>query len=143
MIQVDFYVLPGSDLDSRYLFLEKLATRALTAGLQIFIWLDNEQDAQYLQTRLWRAEPELFLPSKIAQDTFEAPIQLGWQNEHIPTNPDMLINLSSHTPPDAGFSRIAEIVIQQPAILEVTRARFQAYKDQGVNPSLHDMRKLV
>ena len=141
MIQVDFYVLPSGDNDSRLLFLQKLATRAISAGLQIFIWLENEPQARQLQEHLWRSEPEFFLPSCMPQDTIKAPILIGWLDEHLPTHSTMLINLATRMAPDANFNRIAEIVIQEPVILDTTRTRYKEYQAKGWSPSLHDMRK--
>ena len=143
MAQADFYILPAADEESRYRFLGKLATRALSAGHQLYVLTDSQQQAETISERLWHAGPETFLPSHVSNDTTEshAPIQLGWETSHLPKQPDVLVNLSSHYPAEtAQFKRVTEIVIQQDDILEQTRQRYKSYQQDGTKPNMHDMR---
>lgn len=143
MIQADFYVLSAADTDSRYLFLGKLASKALQEGHRIYLHCEDEGHAQLLSERLWQAGPTLFLANQLATSDAQttAPIQLGWQADHRPPVADMLINLASHTLTLAGFQRIAEIIIQQPEILTLTRARYRHCQQQGFTTRMHDMRQ--
>ncbi|RVU30092.1 DNA polymerase III subunit chi [Neptunomonas marina] len=142
MPQADFYILPSTDTDSRYQFLTRLCGRALAAGHKLYIHTASQQMAEEVSNWLWRAESEAFLPNSLASDTLLAPIRLGWDLPHLPTQPDMLVNLASgyldHT---EQFARIAEVVVQEPTILADTRQRFKRYQAVGIQPSMHDMRK--
>ncbi|WP_293266805.1 DNA polymerase III subunit chi [Neptunomonas sp.] len=142
MSQADFYILPSADEDSRYQFLGKLATRAISAGHWLYIHTDSEHMAERISERLWQSSPESFLANSLPTEELHAPILIGWQLEHIPKTPDMLVNLSAIFPTQtAQFSRVAEIVIQSDEILGLTRARFKDYQTAGIQPRMHDMRK--
>ncbi|WP_372742355.1 DNA polymerase III subunit chi [Neptunomonas sp.] len=142
MSQVDFYILPGADEDSRYQFLGKLATRAISAGHWLYIHTDSEQLAERISERLWQSAPDSFLANSLPAENIHAPILIGWQPKHLPKTPDMLVNLSAGYPANtAEFSRIAEIVIQSDEVLTLTRQRFKEYQSAGIPPRMHDMRK--
>jgi DNA polymerase-3 subunit chi len=148
MSQADFYILPSADEDSRYQFLSKLATRAISAGHRLYIHTDSESLAERISERLWQATSISFLPNELPADSLRpavsshAPILIGWQAGHMPDTPDMLVNLSLDFPPQTRqFSRIAEIVIQADAVLTLTRGRFKQYQAAGIEPRMHDMRK--
>ena len=143
MIQADFYILPSADEDSRYRFLGKLATRALSAGHRLYILATDEHNAETISERLWQAGAESFLPNNLANTTSEseAPILIGWQASHAPKQPDLLINLSLNTPVFLEeFNRIAEIITQDPEVLRTTRERFKTYQAAGYHTNMHDMR---
>lgn len=142
MSQADFYILPSADEDSRYQFLGKLATRAISAGHWLYIHTDSEHLAERISERLWQSSPESFLANSLPAEKLHAPILIGWQLEHIPKIPDMLVNISAIFPTQtADFNRIAEIVIQSDEILALTRGRFKEYQVAGIQPRMHDMRK--
>jgi len=145
MTQVDFYILPSEDEDSRCQFLCKLATRALSAGHRLYVYVEDQHMAERISERLWHAVPESFLPNTITitPDTDNAaPIIIGWQLEQFSSDKDMLVNLSTSYPDSSPeFSRVAEIVTQAPEVLASTRARFKTYQSAGVTPRMHDMRK--
>ena len=142
MSQVDFYILPDADEDSRYQFLGKLVTRAISAGHWLYIHTDTEQLAERISERLWQSAPESFLANSLPAENIHAPILIGWKPEHLPKTPDMLVNLSSSLPESIlQFTRIAEIVIQSDDVLTLTRGRFKEYQTAGIPPRMHDMRK--
>lgn len=141
MIQADFYILPSADEDSRYRFLGKLATRALSAGHRLYILATDEHNAETISERLWQAGAESFLPNSLIDKVSEAPILIGWQASHTPKKPDLLINLSLNTPVSLEeFNRIAEIITQDPEVLRSTRERFKTYQAAGYHTNMHDMR---
>lgn len=140
--KADFYILPGPDEDSRYQFLNKLMTRALSAGHQVYVHTDTEAQAQLVADRLWQAPADMFLPNQLPDESLHAPISLGWEPEHLPSEPDLLVNLSQTTPDRTyDFKRIAEIIIQDETVLATTRQRFKDYKAAQVDANMHDMRK--
>lgn len=141
MIRADFYILPEADPDSRYQFLARLAGKALAAGHRLYIHTDSQAHAQLVSDRLWQAPAELFLANQLATDPAAAPITLGWEADHLPQTPDMLINLSAdYADLPTSFQRIVEIVIQSPDVLAATRQRFKACQSAGIQPAMHDMR---
>lgn len=140
--KADFYILPGSDEDSRYQFLNKLMIRVLSAGHKVYIHTDSEAQAQLVADRLWQAPAEMFLPNQLPEESLHAPISLGWLSNHLPSEPDLLVNLSQVTPDKTyDFNRISEIIIQDETVLAITRQRFKDYKTANIEAKMHDMRR--
>ncbi|MDO6562709.1 DNA polymerase III subunit chi [Amphritea sp. 1_MG-2023] len=137
----DFYVLPDAEPESRTAFLCRLADKVLGRGLNVFIRVSGETEAQRLDQLLWDYRADAFIPHGIINQTPTAPVQIGW-GEQLPTHRDVYINLALEAAEETlEFERILEIVIQQPDILAATRKNFALYKKNGITPSMHDMRR--
>ncbi|RTE66573.1 DNA polymerase III subunit chi [Amphritea opalescens] len=140
MSQADFYVLPNAEPESRNAFLCRLADKVLGRGLNVFIRVANETEANRLDQLLWDYRPDAFIPHGILNQKPDAPVQIGW-GDQLPTHRDVYINLGLDASAETlKFDRILEIVIQQPDILAATRQNFALYKKNGITPKMHDMR---
>lgn len=143
MSQADFYVLPYAEPESRNAFLCRLADKVLGRGLNVFIHVNSEADANRLDQLLWDYRADAFIPHGILNQKPTAPVQIGW-GDQLPTHRDVYINLGLEaSAATLAFDRILEIVIQQPDILIATRKNFALYKKSGITPKMHDMRKSV
>lgn len=141
MKQADFYILAQSDEDSRRSFLCKLINRILSAGHQVYIYCNDEFSAQNLSNLLWDFRPQSFLANSLISDTTPAPIRLGWSSEQAIAHREVLVNLSREIPSQAAeFTRVVEIVIQHPEILQQSRERYKSYRDNGFKIQNNDMR---
>ncbi|MGB1239250.1 MAG: DNA polymerase III subunit chi [Pseudomonadales bacterium] len=142
MKRADFYILAAADVDSRQQFLAKLCQRILSAGHNIYIYCENEFNAHKLSELLWNFQPQSFLANAVCSEPTTAPITLGWPDNHNPQHREVIVNLSESIPEMAAdFSRIAEIVIQQPEVLTGSRERFREYRQRGFEIQHNDMRK--
>ncbi|MEH6578940.1 MAG: DNA polymerase III subunit chi [Amphritea sp.] len=140
MSQADFYVLPDAAAESRTAFLCRLADKVLGRGLQAYIHVASESEAERLDQLLWDYRPDAFIPHGILNVKPDSPVQIGW-GEQLPEHRDVYINLHLEAgEATLGFSRILEIVVQQPDILAATRVNYALYKKNGITPKMHDMR---
>ena len=144
MPQIDFYILPQVERDARHAFACRLIEKAFGLGHRIYIHVDNEADARQIDDVLWSYRPTSFMPhALLAQrgDAAAPAVEIGFGNDAADHN-DVLINLASNVPGFfAGFARVSEIVVQEPAILAATRLSWKFYTDRGYTIQRHDMRK--
>ncbi|KEA64821.1 DNA polymerase III chi subunit [Marinobacterium lacunae] len=140
MSRADYYILADADPDSRELFLCRLCEKILGLGLNIYIHMPSESDAERLDQRLWAFRPDAFVPHVILGDKPSAPIEIG-HGEQRPEHREVFINLALSLPEDAfEFQRIVEIVVQDADVLEATRQNYQRCRDRGVELHRTDMR---
>ena len=141
MPRVDFYILPDADAASRQLFLCRLVEKAFKLGNKIYIHCASAPEAQYLDDLLWTFRQNSFLPHLLyqgeQQDFTATPILIGWQ--HKPQLwQQLLINISAVVPEFyQQFERVAEVVTQQPELLQQLRERYAWYRDAGCLPEVH------
>ncbi|HCA7598799.1 TPA: DNA polymerase III subunit chi, partial [Pseudomonas aeruginosa] len=84
-----------------------------------------------LDGRLWSFRGEAFIPHSLAEEDAEAPVALGL-GETPGNHRDLLINLTLEAPGFvANFSRVAELVVEEPAIRQAARDKFRFYREQG------------
>lgn len=139
MTRIDFYVVADSGLDARPKVAVRLADKALGAGHRLFINTCDEQQAMSLSDLLWSFKPASFLPNALLGTDEHAPIQIGWGQDPGEHN-DVLINLSTSAPAFfSRFNRVAEVVTQDPAQLELMRNAWRFYRDRGYPLTKHDL----
>lgn len=141
MTRIDFYVLPNADPTERSLLACKLAGKAYSQGLKVYIHTPSASDTQHLDDLLWTFRDNSFLPHAIhsAATDDAAPILLG--HDHEPTDhTDVLINLGTDIPLFfSRFDRVTELVDQRPDYLAQSRERYQFYKERGYELNTHKL----
>lgn len=142
MAKADFYILNKSDHSDRLSFLARLTEKALKLGHKIYIHTDTPQQATDIDDYLWSYKIESFLPHGLSNENVPlAPVVIGSSEDCGPHN-DLLINLASQLPSFyKRFNRIAEIVIQNDAILNELRSHYRQIKNDGTEALIHDFRK--
>lgn len=139
MTRIDFYVVADSGLDARLKVAVRLADKALAAGHRLFINTSDEAQAMSLNDLLWSFRPASFLPHALQGADDSAPIQIGWGQDPGQHN-DVLINLSCAAPAFfSRFNRVAEVVTQDSAQLELMRDAWRFYRDRGYPLAKHDL----
>ena len=137
-VQVDFYLLPGTNLQSIQQFCCRLAEKAWKLGNTIFIRTENEQQAQHIDNLMWTYSDGSFLPHAIETNTqeSEAPIIIGSKTEPASVF-DLMINLASDIPDHTShYSRIVEIINEDETIKAQGRSRYSQY-DKNKHPLSH------
>lgn len=133
MTRVDFYVLDSSAQSERLAYVCRWVQRAWQAGQSVYIAVDNDKQAAFLDDLLWRFSPESFLPhARVDSDTdlTHTPIAIGY-SDNCGHFHQCLVNLCSDIPEFfSRFERVAEVVCQEPRILEQTRQHYGFYKDR-------------
>lgn len=140
MTEVDFYVLPSADPAARAAFACRLAAKAWRRGLQVYM-LTEAADAASLDALLWDFRAESFIPHRrIDDDSLPAsPVEIG--SEAPPEyHHGLLVNLAARIPDSfSRFDRVAEIVCQEPAILERLREHYRFYQGRGYPLKRHTL----
>lgn len=142
MTQVDFYILPDEEQQARLLFLCRLVEKAYKKQHRIYIHTDSETTSNTIDLLLWTFKVDSFIPHHLlADDSAPAPVAIG-HGDSCGDHHDVLINLCNDVPDFfSRFERCAEIVIQQPEVLETTRKHFGFYRERGYPLNTHDLRK--
>jgi len=134
MPRIEFYVLSSSDTQGRLRAACQLAMKAWRAGLPVFVRGSDAAQCGELDELLWRFRAESFVPHSLHQDDALAPVVIGLDEEPAQQQ-GVLINLGSTLSPRVEcFSRVIEIVNQQPELLSACRENFRSYRQRGYDP---------
>lgn len=141
---VRFYVLPHADHKRRLLLACQLCEKAQAAGQQSILLCEDEKMRAELDALLWAFRADSFvthaLPdSELAKEAAVLLLVPPERGQRV----DVFINLSREALPDIprGCGRVFEIVTNQPQVLEATRKRFAAYRERGLQPETHKLKK--
>ncbi|MFT3905401.1 MAG: DNA polymerase III subunit chi [Steroidobacteraceae bacterium] len=142
MQRVDFYVLDSQDARERLRFACRVIDKAFQAEHRVLVWCQDGAELQALDDLLWSFAQDSFIPHEPASAESswdEAPVLLS-HGAAPPSAPDVLINLAAGVPPLVSASeRVLEIIDADPARRQSGRARFKQYRDQGVEPTTHNI----
>lgn len=142
MTQVDFYILPSADPSARLDFACKLSEKAWRLGHRVYLHCSDATQRDDLDARLWRFRRESFVPHGTAEEDPEGPIVLGLGND-AGRHDDLLINLDLSIPAFfSRFARVAEVVVEDPAIRQAARESFRFYREQGYPLHNHRLQRL-
>ena len=131
MTEVDFYILAREDPAERPNFACRLVDKAFRQGHRVYLHAANEQQAHQLDELLWGFRPQSFLPHGLLGAEHSDRIAIGWGNDPA-EHDDVMINLDLAVPDFVGrFRRVAEVVVQAPAVAEPLRKSYRFYKDRG------------
>jgi DNA polymerase-3 subunit chi len=134
MPRIEFYVLSSALPTERLRAACQLAMKAWRAGLPVFLRGSNAAQCAELDELLWRFKAESFVPHNLHQDDALAPVVIGLNEEPASTQ-GVLINLGSTLSPQVErFSRVIEIVNQEPDLLTACRENFRSYRQRGYDP---------
>lgn len=137
MTQIDFHILQDASVEARWLYTCRFIEKVERLGHSILVVVDTLEEAQELDDLLWSFKPESFIAHQIMGGDEGVKVEITFTadaGEHH----DVLINLSSQIPEYfSRFARAAEIVIQEPKILENTREHYKFYKQRGYPITQH------
>lgn len=134
MLRIEFYVLSSSNPAERLRAACQLAGKAWRAGLPVFLRGIDQGQCDELDALLWRYRTESFVPHNLHQDDPQAPVVIGLDQEPS-ARQGVLINLNPLISPFVErFSRVIEIVNQDPALLTACRENFRSYRQRGYDP---------
>ncbi|WP_298187573.1 DNA polymerase III subunit chi [uncultured Pseudomonas sp.] len=134
MPRIEFYVLSTAVPGDRLRAACQLAMKAWRAGLPVFLRGSDATQCAELDELLWRFKAESFVPHSLYQDDAQAPVAIGLDEEPSGSQ-GVLINLGSTLSPQIErFSRVIEIVNQEPDLLTACRENFRSYRQRGYDP---------
>jgi DNA polymerase III subunit chi len=129
--QIDFYILPETTSEARWLFACRLIDRVHRMGMRVLVAVDSEAEARQLDELLWTFKPESFIPHQLINSGKPTPVEITFTQE-AGDHQNLLLNLSKTTPTYfSRFERMSEVVIQEAESLAASRARFSFYKSRG------------
>ena len=134
MPRIEFYVLSTAVPGDRLRAACQLAMKAWRASLPVFLRGSDDAQCAELDELLWRFKAESFVPHNLYKDEADAPVAIGLDQEPASTQ-GILINLGSTLSPQVErFSRVIEIVNQEPDLLTACRENFRSYRQRGYDP---------
>lgn len=134
MTRIEFYVLADREPASRARAACQLASKGWQHGMPVFIRCENARQCEELDTLLWHFRAERFIPHELHEHDPLAPVVIG-TDETPAAQQGLLVNLSPNLSPHVDrFSRVIEIVNQQPELLTVCRDNFRLYRQRGYDP---------
>ena len=134
MTRIEFYVLPDQDPLGRLRAACQLAAKGWQHGMPVFIRCSDAAQCEQLDELLWSFRAERFIPHGQLPDDPQAPVVIGLE-QAPPLDGGLLINLATSLSAHLGqFSRVIEIVNQEPQLLTVCRDNFRRYRRQGYDP---------
>ncbi len=135
MSEVDFYVVNEGARTSGLGALCQLVAQLWSGKQSVYVHTDSAEQAQRLDEMLWTYQDIGFVPHTLASDPLaaETPVVLGYGTEAT-VAADVLLNLA-HPAPVFGerYARVAEFVDIDAEKRRLSRERFRAYRDRGLN----------
>jgi len=137
--QVDFYVLASAEQSAKHIAC-RLAMKAWEQGYRVMVLAADENEAALLDGIMWDFPVGRFLPhSRGAADT-DTPVSIDVHGAEIPGGRDVVINMADLPVSEPGrFKRLLEIVPGAEQQRRASRQKFRVYREQGLEPSTHDM----
>lgn len=142
MTKIDFYILPSASPEARLDFACKLTEKAWRLGHRVYVHCTDTSQREALDARLWSFKGESFVPHGSAEDDRDAPVALGL-GDSCSGHDDLLVNLALSVPPFfKDFARVAEVVVEEPAIRQAARESFRFYREHGYPLQDHRLQRL-
>ena len=142
MPRVDFYLLSSESGMERFACI--MASKAHTAGNNVYIHTNSEDATKKLDDLLWTFRDVSFIPHEVydASENNEAPVTIGF-GDLFPDHRQVLINLDGNIPEFADkFSRVIEIVENSENKKEIARERYRLYKKDNYEMHNHKIDSL-
>ncbi|MET0051412.1 MAG: DNA polymerase III subunit chi [Candidatus Thiodiazotropha sp.] len=141
MTQVDFYVLSEGSRNNRFSLACRLCEKIYHQGRRVLIHTGSEEETRHMDRLLWTFRQPSFIPHATAGafDPATTPVLITDQAD-VGSENDVLINLSLEVPNFfSRFERVAEIIDQEPRVVDAGRERFRFYRDRGYPLNKHDI----
>jgi DNA polymerase-3 subunit chi len=130
MTRIDFY----SNVPDKILYACRLVRKARAADCRLVVFAQDRTQLAKIDEALWTFSDTDFLPHVIADDPLanRTPVLLAEAGMTGLPHHELMINLSSQTPPDfARFERLLEIVAADEEDKAAGRERYSYYKHRG------------
>jgi DNA polymerase-3 subunit chi len=140
-IRIDFYLLASEHANARWLIACRLIEKAYYKGHKVFVYCENQQEAELLDELLWTFRDDSFIPHNLQGEGPEPPppIHIGYAKEPRGFN-DILLNLAQHIPPFFHkFNRVIELVSNEEKQKEQCRTHYKEYRAKGCDLHTHNI----
>lgn len=140
-VRVDFYLLSSSEQQAKMLLACRLLEKAYRHNHRVFVYCNNQQQAEALDELLWTFKDDSFIPHNLQGEGPEPPpaVQIGHNQEPRGFN-DILLNLSDQVPAFyQKFKRVMELVANDDAAKEQSRQHFREYRSKQCELHTHQI----
>ena len=108
----------------------------------MYLHCSDAAQRQDLDERLWRFKGESFVPHSNTEDQPDGTIVMGLTDAPA-SHQDLLINLDLKVPEFfKRFARVAEVVVEDPAVRLAARESFRFYREHGYPLQDHKLQRL-
>jgi DNA polymerase III subunit chi len=137
MMEVDFFILTGTDPEMRLRHACRLTEHAYNQGEKVHVRVDDAELAKRFDGLLWSFSDLSFIPHAVdPPDAGAWPVTVG-SAAGDPEATGCLINLAGSLPPEyERFAYIAEIVDDNGK--DAARQRYRAYREKGARLTHHN-----
>lgn len=141
--RIDFYIIPEKTAQEVLAFTCRLIEKAYNNNNTCYIHVEDEAQAQKLNTMLWTFRDISFIPHDIVgNQASDLPVQIGYGINQPSQIPDILFNFIAGVPEFAEkFNRIIEIAPEEPNWQNSARQNYRHYQQNGFTINNHDLRK--
>jgi DNA polymerase-3 subunit chi len=110
----------------------EIAKEIYDKGEKVFISVEDDKAAKYLDRLLWSQPPESFMPHEVSDTPSKLPVVISTQVKNL-NNATVMLNLCGSVPPlTKKFSCIHELEdYTTPEKQRLTEERLKTYKDKG------------
>ena len=137
--QVDFYVLADPEQSANHIAC-RLAMKAWEQGYRVQVLTADENEAAFLDEIMWDIPVGRFLPHSRGAADADTPVSIVVHGAEIPEGRDLVINMADQPVSEPGrFKRLLEIVPGAEKQRLASRQKFRVYREQGLEPSTHNM----
>jgi len=143
MTQVDFYILGEQARGDRFGLACRITEKAWQQGHRVYLHTGSDAEARHLDRLLWTHREESFIPHGLLGESDPAltPVLIG-HGEQAGDEHDVLINIASGVPPFfSRFTRVAELIDNDPAVRSDGRQRYRTYRDRGYTLNTHQIER--
>lgn len=138
-MRIDFYLLTDPNPEAYWLMACRLLEKAYHKQHRVFVYCNNQQEAENLDELLWTFKPDSFIPHHLQTEGLEPPppIQIGYEQEPRGFT-DILLNCSQIIPAFyERFQRVIQIVSANEADKLISREHFRYFRQRGLTPQTH------
>lgn len=135
MTQVTFYIVeqqPDLNVSAVVHYACELASQHYRQNNRVFIFADNQQQAEQIDEYLWQFNPAKFVPHNLLGEgpKYGSPVEISWQPPR--GRKDVLINISQQMPAFAKqFKQVCDFVPADEAEKVQARERYKHYRAAG------------
>jgi len=141
MTQVDFYVVTSGGTEGAARVACRVAEKAWSRGLRVYVCTDSEDAARHMDELLWTFRQDSFVPHALAgeADADSEAIIIGCE-PRAAAGREVLVNLGAGLVDDLpAFERIAEVVSDDDGARSAARERYGLYRRQGHDLKHHEV----
>lgn len=146
-VRVDFYLSASAERQARLLLACRLLEKAYLNNHRVFVFCNDQQQAESLDELLWTFKDDSFIPHNLQGEGPEPPpvIQIGWNSPaeqvQVPRGyQDILLNLCDDIPTFySRFKRVIELVSNDDEAKNISRMHFRHYRSQQCEMFTHEV----